>query len=593
MVHGGTRNVRIDKERLLRDPEYLLQAVCYEFQKVDTYHRGLITSANFSQALSGLGLRYGQAEVEDILQYCTITDDGYVHYKELLRATGPEAPRAKQSTLKGTLYPTQEVTPSEPSVSEAGESARNGFFGGRSDEIRKVYSRWEKGQLSDTQFKQALAGMGLPITRELESLLITCGPAKTMPFGKLMYALQAEANDGRRARNALGQISAVGGQFDRGAGQASHWAGMAPETRFHSHSQASQSDAVSYNDLTSADDLSNPQSLRQTICDFVDGHIPAVAFRMQLERFAVPMTSELDKLIRMHECDNSVRFQDLARLMLRQDKMDAASGSATPRSYAGSAVPSARDSYGGGSYVGGSNRGSHVGDRGGYGGAGRAATPTRSVTPTPSVRSDAGGRFAAPRDSAASSVRSSTVPYANGGRWSDDARSAASNYSIPTGPVPQVNAPWATGEGYPSERLAPSRGSSSSVQGHGDIIGWNGNRSEQERDVQSSRKEMAHIAPPFGSGPSQFMNWQERPSSRGGAQDDNRPGKRLYGRQAPASMQAPFGRSTDVSQPGKAVPELAHPFGTDQDLRLKRPEDAGTDEYRAANSVQGPRRLGR
>ena len=67
---------RIDRGRLLRDREYLLHAVCAEFQKapgipplpvtppaprpspplfalrlqVDTYHRGLITSSNFAKA---------------------------------------------------------------------------------------------------------------------------------------------------------------------------------------------------------------------------------------------------------------------------------------------------------------------------------------------------------------------------------------------------------------------------------------------------------------------------------------------------------------------------------------------------------------
>jgi len=589
MVHGGTGNARIDKERLLRDPHYLLQAVSYEFQKVDTYHRGLITSSNFSQALSSLGLRYGQPEVEDILQYCTITDDGYVHYKELLRVVGPEAPRAKQSSLKGTIYPTQEAMMYEPSASasEAGESVRNGFFAGKSDDIRKVFSRWEQGYLSNEDFKETLRGLGFQVTRELESLLVTYGPARSMPFSKLMYALQVDANDGRRARNAHGQHATAGEQANRGAGQGSHWGNLAPEARYHGQSQASQSESASY-DITSAEDLSNPQSLRQTICDFVDGHIPAVAFRMQLERFAVPMTSELDKLIRMHECDNSVRFQDLARLMLRKDKIDAErgpiSGSATPRSYVGSAAPSVGESHGyagshvAGGYAGSHMTGSHLGERsqGGYARNGR---------------SDA-GRFAAPRDSAAASVRSNMIPYANGGRWSDDARSAASQSSYTPRAAPKVNAPWAVDEGQrqPLEP-PPSRSSSSSLAGHhGDIIGWNGRPHEQERSVQGSRKEMAHIAPPGGSGPNNFLHWEDKTSSRSG---DDRAGKRLYGRQAPASMQAPFGRSSDVSQPGTAAPHLFHPFGTYQDMKLRRPEDAGTDEYRAANSVQGPRRLDR
>ncbi|CAE8677651.1 unnamed protein product, partial [Polarella glacialis] len=176
----------IDRDRLLRDPEYLLGAVCYEFDKVDTYHRGLLTSQAFSKALDALGLRYGQPEVEEILQYCTITDDGYVHYKELLHLVNPGTPRAKQSTMKGTLYPShdEETTPSEMErYSDCGVSARgDGFFAGKTEDIRKVFARWERGSISNQQFKSGLEGIGVPVTEELERQLTTYGPARSMPF---------------------------------------------------------------------------------------------------------------------------------------------------------------------------------------------------------------------------------------------------------------------------------------------------------------------------------------------------------------------------------------------------------------------------
>ncbi|CAJ1336428.1 unnamed protein product [Effrenium voratum] len=121
-----------------------------------------------------------------------------------------------------------------------------------------VFSLWERGRISNQQFKDGLRGCGAPLTAELDRLLIAA----------------------------------------------------------------------------------NPTSLRQAICDFVDGHIPAVTFRSQLQRFGVALTPDLDKMIRTHEGDSSVRFQDFARLMLRQDRpatpRSVSSGyrSATPRSEA-------------------------------------------------------------------------------------------------------------------------------------------------------------------------------------------------------------------------------------------------------------------
>ncbi|CAL1134411.1 unnamed protein product [Cladocopium goreaui] len=174
----------------------LLQAACHEFQKVDTYHRGLITSANFAKALGTLGLKYGQPEVDEILQYCTVTDDGYVHYKELHNVLSPDQPRAKQSSMKTTIYP------SEASEMMASSGERNGFYVAKTEDIRKVFALWERGRISSEQFKEALQRCGAPMTAELDRLLLMYGPARSMPFSKLMYALQIDANDGRRARNA-------------------------------------------------------------------------------------------------------------------------------------------------------------------------------------------------------------------------------------------------------------------------------------------------------------------------------------------------------------------------------------------------------
>jgi len=59
-------------------------------------------------------------------------------------------------------------------------------------------------------------------------------------------------------------------------------------------------------------------SLRQVICAFVDGQLPAVSFRQQLRQHGVQSLPELERLIRTHESDNNVRFGDFARVLMRQ-----------------------------------------------------------------------------------------------------------------------------------------------------------------------------------------------------------------------------------------------------------------------------------
>lgn len=559
-------NNRIDTTRLQQDPEYLLAAVCREFQKVDSYHRGLITSSAFSSALRQLGLSYGQPEVDDILQYCTITDDGYVHYKELLQALMPHEPRAKQSSLKTTIFPSNfEGEDASARASDVLYSGRDPYGPGRIEDIRKAFAAWERGRTSNDALKAQLRGIGVQVTDELERLLVVYEAARTLPFSKFIAALQIDSNDGRRARNAHGQPEAAPPAFVRGAGAATPQQHQRLETRFFAEmcqSAASRSDVGStYADTIATEDLSHLPSLRQVMCDFVDGHIPGVTFRMQLQRFGVPMSAMLDKLIRTHECDNSVKFQDLARLMLRQDKQIdfgadnsyPPSGSVTPSGF-GSAAPSARGARPG------------------------------AVTPTPS--SVAGRMFAPPaRDSPAGSLRGGVLIDAQ-----EDLRSTISGYSQAS-KAPST-APFATQEGLLSrshqvdQRQTQRASSSSRAQGnHGDIIGWNGGPVVKE--VGTARPTRRHLTPQ-GSQPPTFLQWQEK--ERPTTSEASRPGRRLFGLQPTAGEKAPFGRMCDVGAPGTEAPDLRRPFGTDRDLSLRRPEDAGTDEYRAASSMRNMRR---
>ncbi|CAE7846284.1 Gnl2 [Symbiodinium microadriaticum] len=123
------------------------------------------------------------------------------------------------------------------------------------------------------------------------------------------------------------------------------------------------------------------------------------------------------------------------------------------------------------------------------------------------------------------------------------------------------------------------------VGGHGDILGWSQHAQGEEERAQRRRG-----AVPRQSAESGFLQWPQQVQQEAAAERPAcRPGRRLYGRAASASESAPFGRSCDVSGGGSgprsgstAAAAAAAPFGTDRDLQLRRPEDAGTDEYRAS-----------
>lgn len=562
---------RIDHARLLSDHEYRLQAVCGKFQEVDTYHRGLITMAGFRKAIEALGLRSGQKEVDDVLQYCTVLDDGWVMYKDLLHVISPDKHRAQRSSANLSIFPR------EPSETQCTPRLEEDLpLAERVDDVRRVFTRWERGSLSDIGFRQHLRGMGIEPTAELDRLLKEFGPSRAMPFGKLMYALQAEQNDGRRARTG-----GAGGRCDDVAVAGRGWQHVGGVG-------------------------AHGASLREVICAFVDGQLPAVAFRQQLRRHGVELQSlpEVERLVRTHESDNNVRFGDFARVLMRQHPALDMSG------VAGAAVPGELESVAGeGSAASSARAASAAGyPEAGHGGASALCPPfaaggdwLEDVSARPgggassahrglgsqrgscqssclglgsqrgSCQSTCRGEGQPP---AAASQRSRSSGSATPGRGTDPAARRAAAGSLPLGSSP----PWQ--QAQPEQRQQRSRPSSASrlQGGSGNILSW-----EDQR---------APAAPPLRGPPQDFLHWGDSvalttPSSSVGCGREGRAGKRFFSLGPPAGQRAPFGREADVDGPS-ATPmgSTSAPFGTDNDYRLSRPEDAGTNEYRTSAGVR-------
>lgn len=568
---------RVDLERLRRDRVYLLHVVCGKFQEVDTYHRGLITSQGFSKALKDLSLSYGEPEVEAILEYCAVTGDGYVIYKELLSALGPSTPRAKQTTANAAIFPqdgrddASEPSPQQPSSRGSASQALQGPMAGRTEAIRKVYARWERSHLTDAAFRQELIGIGCTPTPEFDRLIATYGPSLSMPFSKLVSALQANEVDGRRARSH----HEVGRSEDasRHAGIRTSWeesstggAGCETPSRGPSCSEGHEG-AV----------------LRQLICGFVDGRLPAVQLRRELSRIGVQITPELERLVRTHESGNCVGFGDFARLLMRQPGAIAeASRGAGGRCF----VEGGRAPPGGslGDFAWG-----HAEDNKPGPGAGPSALASRRPPP---FASDYGGDRPSGDDRRSVGGRSAAAYTAANGCPATPTSAAAPRR-------PQLDcadeswmpacsstaAARAAAFGASDGRGPGGRGAAhGALHGtcHGDIIAW------------GAEQEQTPLPPPAARRPTQeedFLQWGGLPPDLG---DDGkgamaaRFGKRYFAAGPPAGEVAPFGRGTDARPPGpQGPPPSAAPYGTEAD-RWIHPRDAGTEEYRSAQLVRRP-----
>jgi len=483
------------------DETYLLHAACGALHQVDTYHRGLITYDAFLRALEDIGVRQGDREFHAVMRFCRVVDGGYVMFKGLLAEVAPAAPRAKQTTANLAIFPDD---PPEGRYSPAPDERSYGTPSSavHSEEVRRIYARWERGLVSNAALRDELQAMGIPPTAEFNRLLTACGPSRTMPFAKLMSALQVEENDGRRGRT------------------------------YQEVSQASASQSGQSTPCEGSFGHGAPPALRDLICAFIDGAVPAVAFRQQLRSQGVAVGGEIDRLIRTHESDNSVRFADFARVLMRQP---SECGSSLVRGIRG----------GGGSQ--------------GAGGGGLAAFALGRGGPEPAASSASQSSFVSQSFASAPERGhvASTPPWASG----VDASPSGSMYS-----------------GSRAECRPRSRGG----VGHrnsGDILSWSG-ESPEERPA-------AARPPPQDD----FLRWAG-PRSHGAPPEtdaaESRFGKRYY---ASGPSAAPYGTESGAAggwdpQPPRTTPA---PFGTDADCG-RRPGDAGTMEFRAA--LVGDRRRG-
>jgi len=163
------------------------------------------------------------------------------------------------------------------------------------DGIRKAYAKWEKALTSDEEFRSELSCLGLVLTSEFHHLVSRYGPSRMMPWRKLIKALQVESGEqlhvpreqmyGSRIRGFVAPTDQVAGGYPSSSGGGS-----------------------------------DPAELKASIIEFIQGHIPSASFRRNLRRLNLPVTSDIEYLLRLHEAERCVTFQELASEVLKAER---------------------------------------------------------------------------------------------------------------------------------------------------------------------------------------------------------------------------------------------------------------------------------
>ncbi|PHJ18361.1 hypothetical protein CSUI_007806 [Cystoisospora suis] len=308
----------------LKNPHFLT-AVCDELKRRDKQGTGLVTAATFSHALADMGLPFGSPEADLVMRYCQVTDDGYVVFKELMLATQSFKKQltdhVSEAIAPSTVVERERLVPLPSPKTEL-----TGFTPEITDAVRRLYAQWDRCCLRDWQFKEALQQMGLSSTPEFERLLAIHGPSGSVTFSQLMQALmmsddEADNNSSRRSRRCQPEKTTIPSAADRQPFYEPRrnpvtWCEPQPLKGLPQPRYPPIEDSFSGNRVDSSlhDKFTR---LKKLVALYLADRIPAARFRRELIQANVPITQEIDILIRGQEADNSGHFTSFVVAIFR------------------------------------------------------------------------------------------------------------------------------------------------------------------------------------------------------------------------------------------------------------------------------------
>eukprot|EP00929_Paragymnodinium_shiwhaense_P072930 TRINITY_DN37029_c0_g1_i1.p1 TRINITY_DN37029_c0_g1~~TRINITY_DN37029_c0_g1_i1.p1 ORF type:complete len:551 (+),score=136.91 TRINITY_DN37029_c0_g1_i1:71-1723(+) len=356
--NGNSRVTRkVDQKRLKVDKDYMLKTVAGRLHEADLYRRGLMHQNLFDEVLKELGIGEASKSRRKVMEFCSVTEDGYVFYKKLLLRLFPSPPHTHAApgdviVKKDDMARPRGAWQKDPQQDRV--------------ELLKLCSRWERAAVGDSEFKESLRELGLKPGSELEALLSKCRGERLLPLQKLLKALNVTTDDWRlesttqpgfplsysgrpedfEAAAARQPVTRHSARQEAAARQGLVGTGL-PKSKSHSAFSAEaksarnsrpegQRHAASCSGLhesargskTASSARRSPKhrgggvefssdKLRRAIQEFLESNSDADAFRKKLQQHGVKIGTELSKLICMHEHGNAVGYTHFARELMK------------------------------------------------------------------------------------------------------------------------------------------------------------------------------------------------------------------------------------------------------------------------------------
>eukprot|EP00744_Colponema_vietnamica_P013351 GILI01018708.1.p1 GENE.GILI01018708.1~~GILI01018708.1.p1 ORF type:complete len:469 (-),score=67.76 GILI01018708.1:205-1557(-) len=191
----------------------------------------------------------------------------------------------------------------------------------KNDMIYDAFMRFDRGMLSLNDFRRVVRDeIGVPENHEYVRYLQQNGPGGTLSFAKIIQTLCLADADDRKV------VSAVAAQnpSQRPVSASTRIPEPTEDDRSTRKAMGAFYRGPTESNIFGAEGAPRPDTtdsraeLSLMIKDYIQGLLPSTEFRRALYMRQIPITQHLDGLIRNHDAHNSGRFQDFAKLIIRE-----------------------------------------------------------------------------------------------------------------------------------------------------------------------------------------------------------------------------------------------------------------------------------
>ncbi|CRG93694.1 conserved Plasmodium protein, unknown function [Plasmodium gallinaceum] len=308
--------------------QVLIKQICNELKKRDKNKNGLMLYNSFIEVMDMFQIEYGSHIIDYLMKHCSVTEDGFVNYKNLLLIHDPS-----KTVRNNSECIAESINPKFIHVQDKCEDIDKSMQK-KNEIIRKLYAQWDKCLLKDEEFKNKLIEANIDITPEFERALYLYGPSRSLSFANVMKTLYI--NNCRNRKNRNNFINKIKDEkwrklnvdentqcFQEPNRNPIAWEepniidadNLIENVEVISKYLNGEENFNLNKEIISKDFFNN--TVKNLIKNYIANKISEKEFYLYLSKLNISITQELNNLIKYHESDSNGKFKDFATIIHR------------------------------------------------------------------------------------------------------------------------------------------------------------------------------------------------------------------------------------------------------------------------------------